>query len=141
MAYYDALVSKWATLTGNTASKLTQINALMIPGPAVPTLVPTYRIYNCLDPAEFVALTAAQQQRLRDILGMGMVDVSTGTNVRAVILAIFGAGTATRTALTAMVAEYESPQILWWSATVAQGGGGLSSPVNSADLAAAGGLT
>jgi hypothetical protein len=28
----------------------------------------------------------------------------------------------------------------WWSATVAQGGGGLSSPVGAADLSSAGGL-
>lgn len=142
MAYYTALVAQWALLTpGTTAAKLAQINALTVAGPAVPMVVPTYRIYNLIVPAEFVALTAANQQLIRDILGMGTVDTSPGTSARARIVAVFPNGTATFTALSGLAATFDSPQIPWWSATVAQGGGALNSPVGPGDLAAAGGLS
>lgn len=141
MAYYDALITKWGTLSGNTAAKLAAINALTVAGPSAPLLVPTYKIYNVLDPTEFGALSAANQQRVRDILSMGTVDASTGTNARTFMLSIFGAGTTTRAALVALAGAIESTTILWWQATVAQGGGGLTSPVSAADLAAAGGLS
>lgn len=141
MAYYDALIAKWATLTGSTASKLSQINALTVAGPAAPLIVPTYRIFNVLDATEFGALSAANQQRVRDILSMGTVDASTGTNARALLLSVFGAGTTTRANLVALAASIETTTIPWWQATVAQGGGGLSSPVSNNDLVAAGGLS
>lgn len=142
MAYYDALVAKWATLTpGTTGAKLAQINAATINGSILPMIVPTYKIYNLIVPSEFVALTATNQQLVRDILGMGTVDTSSGTAARARIVAVFPNGTATFTALSALAATFDSPQIPWWSASVAQGGGGLGSPVSSQDLVAAGGLT
>lgn len=135
MAYYDALITKWATLTpGTTAAKLVQINAATATGASVAMVVPTYKVYNLIDPTEFVALTAANQQLVRDILGMGTVDASAGTSVRARMVAIFPSGT-TRTALNALAATYDSPQVSWWSSA------GYSSPVSSADLAAAGGLS
>lgn len=141
MAYYDALVSKWATLSpGTTAQKLAAINAITVAGPVAPLLIPTYRIFNVIDPTEFGALLATNQQRIRDILSMGTVDASTGTNARALMLSVFGAGTTTRANLVALAASIEATTLPWWQATVVQGGGGLSSPVNSADLAAAGGL-
>lgn len=144
MAYYDALIAKWATLTpGTTVDKLAQINALTVPGPNAQLILPTYRIYNVMDAAELSALTAAAQQRVRDILSMGTVDASTGTNVRAALASIFaGAGGATtRANLLALAASIENTTIPWWQATVAQGGGGLTSPVGPNDLAAAGGLS
>lgn len=39
MAYYDALVAQWASLTGTTQQKLDVINALTVPGPNVPVPV------------------------------------------------------------------------------------------------------
>jgi hypothetical protein len=39
MAYYDALIAKWATLTGTTAEKLATINALTVAGPRSDTQV------------------------------------------------------------------------------------------------------
>jgi hypothetical protein len=142
MAYYDALIAKWATLTpGTTAAKLAQINAITVAGPTAALIVPTYRIFNVLDTTEFGALSAANQQRVRDILSMGTVDASTGTNARALLLSIFGAGTATRAALVALANSIENTTIPWWQATVAQGGGGLSSIVTAGDLAAAGNLS
>lgn len=63
----------------------------------------TGAIYNCIVPAEFTALTADQKQLLRDILGLGAVDVSTGTNARAVLLSLFPGGTGTLANLAAAV--------------------------------------
>lgn len=138
MAYYDALVTKWATLTpGTTAAKLAQVNAATATGAAVPMLIPTYKIYNVIDPTEFGALTAANQQLVRDILGMGSVDASPGTSVRARMVAIFPSG-VTRTALNALAATYDSPPIPWATATIAQGGGGLVALVQPSDLTQAG---
>lgn len=135
MSYYDALIAKWATLSpGTTQQKLDQINALTVTGPAVPMIVPTYSIYNLIDTSDWTGLSAANQQLVRDILSMGTVDASPGTSVRARMTALFGAGTATRTALSALAAKYDSPPIPWWSATVAQGGGGLVAMVQPSDL-------
>jgi hypothetical protein len=72
MAYYDAMIAKWATLNpGTTAAKLAALNAATATGAAIPMVIPTYKIYNLIDPTEFAALTAANQQLVRDILGMG----------------------------------------------------------------------
>lgn len=142
MAYYDALITKWGTLTpGTTAAKLAQVNAATATGTAIPMIVPTYKIYNLIVAADFNALTTANQQLVRDILGMGAVDCSPGTAIRARIVSLFPNGTATFTALSALAATYDSPQIPWWQATVAQGGGGLSGPVSQPDLDKAGNLT
>lgn len=143
MAYYTALIAKWATLApGTTAQKLAAINALTVTGAAVPMVIPTYRIYNVIDPAEFGALTAGNQQLVRDILNMGTVDGSPGTSVRARMVAIFtNASGPTRLALAAIALTFDAPQIPWWQGTVAQGGGGLPVPVAPSDLVQAGNLT
>lgn len=63
-------------------------------------------IYNAIVPAEWTALSAAQQTRVRDVFSLGdSVDVRTGTNVRAVLLSIFAAGSATRANLIAVAQE------------------------------------
>lgn len=143
MAYYDALIAKWATLTpGTTAAKLAQINALTVTGAAIPLIVPSYEIYECIDPTEFAALSAANQTIVRDIIGMGTVNGSPGTKVRARIVALFtNAGGPTRLALAALAAKYDTPQVPWATAPVALNGGGLTQPVYLSDLAAAGGLS
>lgn len=142
MAYYDALIAKWATLApGTTAEKLAAINALTVTGPAIPMIIKTHQIYNLIVASEFAALTAANQQLIRDILNMGEVDASPGTKVRAMVVARFPNGTATFTALAALAAKYDTPSIPWWQGTVAQGGGGLTQPVYPSDLVAAGGLS
>lgn len=63
-------------------------------------------IYNAIVPSEFSALSAANKELVRDIFGLGdNIDVRQGTNVRTVLLAVFGAGTTTRTNLAAAVQE------------------------------------
>ena len=64
------------------------------------------QIYNAIVPSEFSTLLATQQQLVRDVFGLGdTIDVRTGTNARAVMLAAFGAGTTTRANLIALVQE------------------------------------
>lgn len=45
MAYYDALIAKWSTITGTTAQKLAAVNALTIAGPTQPVPVLTLMTY------------------------------------------------------------------------------------------------
>ncbi len=47
------------------------------------------QIYNTMFPADFVGLTAENQQYVRDILSLGSVNVSEGTNARAVLISVF----------------------------------------------------
>ncbi|MGX5831014.1 hypothetical protein [Mesorhizobium sp. 43Arga] len=68
MAYYDALISKWATLTSSGTTAAEQVNAMTVTGPAVPTIIPTYRICNLIVDSEFAALG---WQLIRNILGLG----------------------------------------------------------------------
>jgi hypothetical protein len=97
-------------------------------------IVPTYRIYNLIDLSEFTTLSAANQQLVRDILGMGTVDGSPGTSVRNRMLGVFtSAGSPiTRAALVALAATYDTPQISWWQAN------GYARPFDLGDIAAAG---
>lgn len=130
MADWTALRNAWnsaqqppagvtgTALTGGmtTAQKITAVNGWTVQGPAVPMIVPTYAIYNLIVPSEFGALTAANQQLVRDILGMGTVDGSPGTQVRARMVAIFPNGTTTFANLSALAAKYDTPQVPWYSA-------------------------
>jgi hypothetical protein len=141
MAFYDALVAKWATLTpGTTAQKLAEIRAAVVTVsvPAIAMVVPTYQIYNLIDASEFGALSATLQQHVRDILGMGTVDASPGTAVRARISSIFAgaAGPNTRAALTALAVTFDTPtqSTPWWQTV------GYTHNVTLDDLVLAGGL-
>lgn len=145
MAYYDALIAKWATLTpGTTAAKLAQLNAITITG-VVPTVlnVTGAQVLNCINFAEFNALTAAQQQNILLLCACPGLMLGGSTNaaqmVDGMLLAYFTnhAG-PTIAALTALA---QGAVIPWWQAAVAQNGGGLSGPVSQADLTAAGNLT
>lgn len=141
MAYYDALIAKWATLTpGTTQQKLDQINAIVVTG-SVPTSFFTTgdQILNCIDSTEFLAKTAAQQNLVLQVVSVpGQLKGGAGSFIGGVFVNVFGVSGATITALTALAKAISQP---WWQATVAQGGGGLSSPVSASDLVAAGGLT
>lgn len=138
MAYYDALIAKWATLTpGTTTAKLAQLNAIVVTG-SIPTtfFVTGDQIYNCIDSAEFLAKTAAQQTLIMQCVAVpGQLKGGAGSFLGGVFVAVFGVSGATITALTALAKAISQP---WWQATVAQGGGGLTSPVSQGDLTAAG---
>lgn len=64
-------------------------------------LVPSYRVVNAFDVAEYEALTTAQLQRLATLLSPGQLDTS-ASNVRTILANIFPAAGPTRTALQAL---------------------------------------
>jgi hypothetical protein len=65
-------------------------------------IVPAYEIINATVSTEWAALTAAEKQRYQTMTGAGQVDTQ-NANVRAAFQAMFGAGTATITALAALL--------------------------------------
>jgi hypothetical protein len=67
-------------------------------------VIPSYEIINATVPAEWASLSAAEKQRYQTLTGAGQVD-SAHANVRAAFLAMFAAGTATRTALAALASR------------------------------------
>lgn len=141
MAYYDALVTKWGTLSGTTAAKLAAINALTVAVPQ-PAIIAVDKIKNAIVAADLGTLTTNQLLLLQlYLLGAGTVDASPNTTIRTGLQALFAGKTTTLANLTTLVAPYDNATIPWWQATIAQGGGGLSSAISANDLAAAGGLT
>ena len=141
---YSALITKWGTLTpGTTAQKLAQINAITITGTVPTTMYCTgTQLANCINWAEFAALTAPQQANLLalcnnpgPLLGGS---ANTAHLTAGMVLAYFNVAGATVANLTALAQGVVTP---WWQVPIAQSGGGLNSPVNNSDLANAGGLT
>jgi hypothetical protein len=145
VAYYDALIAKWATLTpGTTVAKLAQLNALTVVGSVPTTLTVTgAQLLNCINWTEFAALTATQQSQLLALCAIpGALLGGSGNTafmVDGMLLAFFTNHSGpTILALTALAQSAIQP---WWQVSVANGGGGLTSPVTAPDLLAAGGLT
>ena len=132
MAYYDAFITKWAQFTGTVEQKLNAVNMATAVGTAVPMVIPTHMIYNLVVGSEFVALASTTQQLVRDILGMGTVDASPGTQVRSRMMATFGTATVTRTNLAALAAKYDGPTVIWWQAN------GYPRPFDMGDVQLAG---
>ena len=64
-------------------------------------ILKAYEIFDAVDPTDYSGLTAAKKTDLQLILGMGEVDVL-NANTRSLLAGIFGAGSATRTALLAL---------------------------------------
>jgi hypothetical protein len=152
MGHYDALIAAWngttqpptgVTGTGltpamTTDEKIVAVNGWTMTG-AIPTTYYTTGndLLNCIDYAEFKALTATQQSNV-----MNMVEVpgpllsgtaNTTHMVPGLFLDLFPAGSKTRTAMIALAKALVAP---WWQVTVDKGGGGLTSPVSKADCAA-----
>lgn len=138
MTDYTALIAKWATLTpGTTAAKLAQINAIIITGSVPASFFTTgAEVFNCIDLAEFLAKTAAQQTLVLQCLAVpGQLRGGAGSLLGGLFVNVFGGSGVTITALTALAKAVSQP---WSQVPVAQGGGGLSSPVGVGDLTAAG---
>lgn len=71
------------------------------------TEVPAHEVFEAVVPSEYAALTSANKTLLQTILGMGTINVQ-GSNTRAALAGMFGAGTATRAALVALQTRTES---------------------------------
>jgi hypothetical protein len=153
LAYYDALIAAWnnatqpppgVTGTGlngsmTTAQKLATVNAWTIVGtiPAVLNVTGA-QVLNCINWAEFNALTATQQANILALCNIPGLLLGGSSNTAfmldGMLLAYFTNHSGpTITALTALAQSSITP---WW-----QTGAGLTSPVTAPDLLAAGGLT
>jgi len=143
MAYYDALKTKWATLTSTTTdAKLAEINALTVQGPSRPVPIAdvmTYLRSNNLwlpikaSAAGGTSVGAAAAVDLNSDLRMQTIDMTLP------LVSTMLADLVTHTLLTQDQANtlvaMGTPQIPWWQAN------GYTSPFNANDLEAAGGLT
>lgn len=151
MSYYTALINAWngATqppvgvtgtgLTGgmSTQQKIDAVNGWTVTGTVPATLFVTgAQLLNCVNYAEFKALTAAQQADLMALFQVPgpLLGGSANTThlVDGMILDYFPVAGPTIAALTALAQGTVTP---WWQAST---GGGLSSPVSQNDVTAAG---
>lgn len=66
------------------------------------TFVNAYEVFEAIVPAEWIALSADEKQRIQLVLNMGQV-YTRGTNTKAVLQAAFPAGSTTRTNLLALL--------------------------------------
>lgn len=151
MTYYTNLITAWngspsppAGVTGTgltgltTAQKLVAINGWTVTGSSPTTFYITgIEIANCINWAEFAALTAQQQSNLLALCNQagGMIGGSaqTGQIAAGMILTYFTNHVGpTVLALTALAQAIVQP---WWQYA------GYTSPIGPADLTAAGGLT
>lgn len=140
MAYYDALVAKWATLTGTTEEKLVAINELTVVLPANKAILSPTQIVNAIAYSAIAALSADKQGELQILLSGPNVDASIGSTVRAGLASIFASSATTLANLAKLYEPFDHPKAPWWQTPVSEGGGGLTRPVSSTDLVEAGGL-
>jgi hypothetical protein len=139
MAYYDALIAKWATLSGTTQAKLAAINALTVPGPSqpIPVLqVMTYlRTNNLWLPIKAAVATSAG--------AAAAVDYNSDPRVQTLDVSLpIVLGMLADLVTNKLLAQSQSdaikamgtPLVPWITTTVANGGGGLSGPVSQPDL-------
>lgn len=66
------------------------------------TLIPSWEFVNAIAPSEYLTLTQAQRDYLVLVAAAGQVQLG-GGGVRTALTALFGAGTASRTALVALL--------------------------------------
>jgi hypothetical protein len=106
MANYVALKTEIAKTAYNGMTEA-QIIATINAGSATTLTTLTLsssQIYDAIVPAEFQALSAAMQQFVRDIWGLGSgIDVGPASNARTVLAAAFGAGSTSRANLIALL--------------------------------------
>ena len=156
MAYYTALQTAWNSVTqpptgvtgqglvggDTTAQKITKVNAWTIVG-TIPTsfMVTGPQLVNCVNFAEFKALTATQQSNLLALFQTAETPALLGGSGNTTLLTVglildaFPIAGPTIANLTALAKATIRP---WWQVPVVENGGGLSSPVTIEDTKAAG---
>lgn len=146
MAYYDAMVAKWATLSGDTAAKLAALNAMTVPASNIPvpvlqvmTYLRTNNLWMAIKAAIATSPGAAAAVDYNSDPRVQTLDVSLPI-VQGMLADLVAHNLLTQTQSNEIIAM-GAPLLPWWQAPVAAGGGGLSGPVSAADLAAAGNLT
>ena len=167
MADYTALVAEWATITTanpsfTTAQKLAAVNALTVAGLNVDVSASAVLGYLMLNvklgglqayvaspPSGSSSTAIALVKELLAAFGypaFGLFETSNATIYSTVGEMLTTISSDANTGITSgdvsAIMALAQTTIPWWKATVAQGGGGLSSPVGMSDLSAApGGLT
>lgn len=118
MAYYDAMIAKWGTLSpGTTAAKLSQLNAATAAATPQRAILSPSSILNAVVFADLAALTQLGVTQLTLLLQGSLVDASAGTSIRAGIQQLFAGKTQTLNNLGALVAPFDTPAVVpWWQA-------------------------
>lgn len=99
----DPLARGYAGMTdAQAAASLNTVNRQRERG-----VVPAHELIDATAPADWAALTSAEKQRYQTLTGAGEVNVRSA-NVRSAFLAMFGAGTQTRSNLAALQNEQVS---------------------------------
>jgi hypothetical protein len=154
MAYYDALIARWATLAGTTAEKLAAINALTVAGPTTDVSVSAVVAYLALSGklagleayaqnppsnADAQALVAARElvalMSSPNAPPFRMSDPAVYATVEGFLSALVAdAATGITAENQAALLALAATAIPWWQAS------GYASPISQGDLDAAGGL-
>jgi len=129
MAYYDALIAAWNSATqpptgvtgqgllagDTTAQKCTKINGWKMAGPALGPTVPAWQIYDQIVLTEYDALIAANQTIVNNILAMGNINCSAGSNARRRLFSagFFPTGTTSNTNLLTLFNSNYAPSQDW----------------------------
>lgn len=69
---------------------------------------PTYELLECIDAAEYNALTEGNKERIRLVISCGVINTTGGNKLLDMVKNIFPVGTTTRTALDALL-SYTPP--------------------------------
>lgn len=153
--YYDALIAAWNNptqpppgvtgdpLTGSmtTDQKLTTVNAWTITGTIPASLYSNNAdLVNCINWAEFKALTAAQQTNLLNLLACPGPLLGGSANASLITQGMMSEYFANHSGptFTALKNLAKGAVRAWWGVPVAENGAGLSSPVSQTDLQLAG---
>jgi hypothetical protein len=140
MAYYDALVAQWPSLTGTTAQKLTAINAMTVAGPYAPSPVLDVMTYlrsnNLWMPIKAAVATSAGAAAAVDYNSDPRVETLDATlpASQGMLADLVAHALLTQAQALAIVA-LGVPQLPWWQDN------GYTGPFTAPDLLAAGGLT
>jgi hypothetical protein len=145
--YYAALIAAWNSATqpptgvtgtgllagDTTLQKLAKVNAWTVTG-SIPTSVVTtgLAIQQCIVPADFAALTAAQQATALQICAMPQVLGGSASFIGTVLGTIFNGKTSTINNFIALATATVQP---WYTAN------GYPTPISLNDLIDAGNLT
>lgn len=151
MAYYTALIAAWngatqpptgvtgsALLGGDTtAQKIAKVNAWTISGAAIPCQIAPSQIFNCIDTvAHANAVTALQWAVFQFLAGSGQpITAPPGSLVRSWVQSTFTGQATTLANFAALIAQYDTPPVLW---VTAPNGGNLGGVVSITDTIAAG---
>ena len=135
MAYYDAFIAKWNTLTPDTTvNKLAALNSSTVTGSIPSTImISGAQVLNCVNYAEFKVLTATQQINILTLCSATGLLLGGSANTThllvGMLLDFFPVAGPTIASLTALAQASAQP---WWQAN------GYQRAFDMGDVAAAG---